>query len=56
MVTFRKQVTREHFLTTDVETQVHYGKLAKDEAQVAMDQWTNALTAPPVTDPVSRQA
>lgn len=56
MVTFREQVTREHFLATDAETQARYGKLAKDEAQAAMDQWTNALTAPPATDPVSRQA
>lgn len=56
LVTFREQVTREHFQATDEATQARYAQLAKDEAREAVDQWNKALTAPPNTDPVSRQA
>ena len=56
MVSIREQITREHFLATDEETQARYAQLAKDEAQIAIGEWTRALSAPPALDPVSRQA
>ena len=55
MVTFREQVTCEHFQAADEATRERYAGLAKAKAKAALDEWTKALTAPPTTDPVSRQ-
>ena len=56
MVSVREQITREHFLATDEETQARYAQLAKDEARTAIEEWTKVLSAPPASDPASRQA
>ncbi|KIN98677.1 hypothetical protein M404DRAFT_31159 [Pisolithus tinctorius Marx 270] len=56
MVTFQEQVTQEHFLATNGQTQTHYAQLARDEAQTAITEWTEALSNPPATDPISQQS
>ena len=56
MVSVREQITREHFLATDEETQARYAQLAKDEARTAIEEWMKVLSAPPASDPASRQA
>ncbi|KAI6040510.1 hypothetical protein EDC04DRAFT_2602444 [Pisolithus marmoratus] len=43
-VSFCDQVTHEHFLATDVQTQSHYTQLTKDKAKTAIEQWTSALS------------